>query len=154
VVTSTLGENEARTGRGCGLRRLGLALDGRDHVSEHLRVGDHGELLQTRVFAPLAALNVNLEHLRQGLRPRKRRIAADIGELARARRIADVSSAGVDADARLRRRRRLAEPAIEPPGGPMSIHQARRAWDAYEHRLQRAGLPVPPNPYRHLSNGR
>jgi hypothetical protein len=79
-----------------------------------------------------------------------RRIAGDIEELARARRIADLSSADVESDPRLRRRRRLAEPPIESPKGPMSIHQARRAWEAYERRLQRAGLPIPPNPYRHL----
>jgi hypothetical protein len=40
VVTSTLGENEARTGRGFGLRRLGLALDGRDHVNEPTNLRD------------------------------------------------------------------------------------------------------------------
>jgi len=79
-----------------------------------------------------------------------RRIASDVDELARARRIADLSSGDIDADSRLRRWRQLAEPAIESPKGPMSIHQARQAWEAYERRLQEAGLPIPPNPYRHL----
>jgi hypothetical protein len=46
-----------------------------------------------------------------------RRIAGDIKELARARRIADLSSADVESDPRLRRRRRLAEPPIESPKG-------------------------------------
>jgi hypothetical protein len=64
-----------------------------------------------------------------------RRIADDIEELARVRRVADVSSANEDADRRLRRRRRLAEPPIESPKGPMSVPQARRAWEAYERRL-------------------
>jgi hypothetical protein len=82
-----------------------------------------------------------------------RRIAGDVDELARARRVADLSSSGVEADPRLQRRRRFAEPAIESPTGPMSIPQARRAWDEYEHRLRRAGLPIPPNPYRHLDGG-
>jgi AcrR family transcriptional regulator len=79
-----------------------------------------------------------------------RRIAGDIEELARGRRLADLPSAAVDADPRLRRRRRLGEPSIQAPTGPMSVSQGRRAWDEYERRLQRAGLPVPPNPYRHV----
>ncbi len=79
-----------------------------------------------------------------------RHIAGDIDELARARRTSDLSSADVDADPRFRRRRQLTEPPIEAPKGPLSIHKARRAWAAYERRLRKAGLPVPPNPYRHL----
>ncbi|MGH2687749.1 MAG: hypothetical protein ACRDKW_02930 [Actinomycetota bacterium] len=79
-----------------------------------------------------------------------RRIASDIEELARARRLGDLTSAAVDADPRLRRRRRLGEPSIQAPVGPMSVSQGRSAWDEYEHRLEKAGLPVPPNPYRHL----
>jgi len=86
-----------------------------------------------------------------------RRIAGDLDELARARRVADLSSAAVDADPRLGRRRRFAEPPIEfstkdPSKGPMSVAQACRAWAEYERRLTRAGLPVPPNPYRHLGS--
>jgi AcrR family transcriptional regulator len=79
-----------------------------------------------------------------------RRIASDIDELARVRRVADFSSATVDADPRLGRRRRLAEPPIELPKGPLSIPQSQRAWAEYERRLRRAGLPVPPDPWRHL----
>jgi len=79
-----------------------------------------------------------------------RRIASDIDELARARRVTDLSSAHVEANPRRRHRRRLAEPPLEAPKGPMSIHQGRQAWDEYARRLQRAGLPVPLNPYRHL----
>jgi hypothetical protein len=77
-----------------------------------------------------------------------RRIASDIDELARARRVADLSSNTADADPRMRRRRRLGELPIESPKGPLSIHQGRRAWDEYQARLRRAGLPIPPNPYR------
>jgi len=36
--------------------------------------------------------------------------------------------------------------------GPMSLTQVRRAWAEYERRLTQAGLPVPPNPYRHLGS--
>jgi hypothetical protein len=31
------------------------------------------------------------------------------------------------------------------------ILQGRKAWENYEHRLQKAGLPAPLNPYRHLN---
>ena len=79
-----------------------------------------------------------------------RRIAYDLEELARCGRVTDLSSSENDADPRLRRRRRLAEPPIEIPRGGMSIRQSRQAWEDYESRLRRAGLPIPPNPYRHL----
>lgn len=80
-----------------------------------------------------------------------RRIAHDLEELARARRVADLSSSGNDADPRMRLRRRLAEPPIELSRRGTSILQGRKAWENYEHRLQKAGLPAPLNPYRHLN---
>jgi hypothetical protein len=80
-----------------------------------------------------------------------RRIAHDLEELARARRVADLSTSANDADPRLRLRRRLAEPPIEVSRRGTSIHQHRQAWKDYQSHLQRAGLPVPLNPYRHLS---
>jgi len=79
-----------------------------------------------------------------------RRIAHDLEEPARARRVADMSSSGNDADPRMRLRRRLAEPPIELSRRGTSILQGRKAWEHYEHRLQKAGLPAPLNPYRHL----
>jgi hypothetical protein len=79
-----------------------------------------------------------------------RRIAHDIDELSRARRIADLSSNTIDADPRLRRRHQFCEPPITRPKVLTNIHQARRAWEEYEHRLKKAGLPIPENPYRHL----
>jgi hypothetical protein len=79
-----------------------------------------------------------------------RRIANDIDELARARRVADLPARTADADARLRRRQRLGEAPIERPKGPMSVPQGRRAWGEYARRLERAGLPIPPDPYEHL----
>jgi AcrR family transcriptional regulator len=80
-----------------------------------------------------------------------RRIAHDLEELARARRVADLSSSGNDADPRMRLRHRLAEPPIELSRRGTSILQGRKAWENYEHRLQKAGLPAPLNPYRHLN---
>jgi hypothetical protein len=80
-----------------------------------------------------------------------RRIAHDLEELARARRVADLSSSGNDAAPRMRLRRRLAEPPIELSRRGTSILQGRKAWENYEHRLQKAGLPAPLNPYRHLN---
>ncbi len=79
-----------------------------------------------------------------------RRVAHDLEEPARARRVADMSSSGNDADPRMRLRRRLAEPPIELSRRGTSILQGRKAWENYEHRLQKAGLPAPLNPYRHL----
>ena len=79
-----------------------------------------------------------------------RRIAHDLEELARTRRLKDLSSSANDADPRLRLRRRLAEPPIELSRSGKSIHQSRQAWADYEASLQRAGLPIHSNPYRHL----
>jgi len=79
-----------------------------------------------------------------------RRIAHDLEELARTRRLADLSTSANDAEPRMRLRRRLAEPVIEISTRGMSIHQTRKAWDDYESNMQRAGLPFPLNPYRHF----
>jgi hypothetical protein len=79
-----------------------------------------------------------------------RRIAHDLEELARARRVTDLSTSANDADPRMRLRRRLAEPPIELSLRATSIQQSRQAWKEYESHLRRAGLPIPSNPYRHL----
>ncbi len=78
------------------------------------------------------------------------RIAHDLEELARTRRVQDLSSSANDADPRLRLRRRLTEPPIELPQSGKSIRQSRQAWEDYAASLHRAGLPIPSNPYRHL----
>jgi len=83
-----------------------------------------------------------------------RRVAGDVGELARARRLADLASADVDADTRLGHRRQLAEPPIAFPKGPKSVLHLRQAWEDYERRLRQAGLPTPQDPWRHLSPSR
>jgi AcrR family transcriptional regulator len=60
-----------------------------------------------------------------------RRIAHDLEELARARRVQDLSTSANDADPCLRLRRRLAEPPIQLAVGAMSIQQSRQAWEDY-----------------------
>ena len=63
-----------------------------------------------------------------------RRIAHDLEELARTRRVKDLSSSANDGDPRLRLRRRLAEPPIELSRSGKSIHQSRQAWADYGKR--------------------
>ena len=79
-----------------------------------------------------------------------RKIAHDLEELTRARRVTDLSTGANDADPRMRLRRRLAEPPIEISLRGTSIQQSRQAWKEYETCVRRAGLPIPLNPYRHL----
>ena len=79
-----------------------------------------------------------------------RRIAADIDELARSRRTADLTSKATDTDPRLRLRRLFCEPEIERPKARPNLHREQMAWEEYERQLKRAGLPAPKNPYRHL----
>ena len=87
------------------------------------------------------------------------RIAADIDELARARRVQDLNTAAVLSDPQAERRRRLAEPDLEfrafctrrPPASPAP--QLERAWDAWQaERYQRGEISQRPgyadNPFR------
>ncbi len=88
------------------------------------------------------------------------RIAADVDELARARRVQDLTTAAVLADPRTERRRRLAEPDLEfrafcaRKGLPASSTlQLERAWDAWQaERYQRGETGQRPgytdNPFR------
>jgi len=55
------------------------------------------------------------------------RIASDIDELARARRVEDLPTEANDADPRLGIRRRLAEPPIQMPRHGSSNRQWREA---------------------------
>jgi hypothetical protein len=71
------------------------------------------------------------------------RIAADVDELARARRVQDLNTAAVLPDSRAERRRRLAEPDLEfrafcaRKGLPASSTlQLERAWDAWQGSQQ------------------
>ena len=81
------------------------------------------------------------------------RIAADVDELARARRAQDLDTAAVLPDRRAERRRRLAEPDLQfrafctlrrrPPAS--STPQLARAWDAWlAERYQRGEISQRP----------
>ena len=88
------------------------------------------------------------------------RIAADVDELAQARRVQDLDTAAVLPDPRAERRRRLAEPDLEfrafcaRRGLPASsTPQLERAWDAWQaERYQRGETGQRPgytdNPFR------
>jgi hypothetical protein len=74
------------------------------------------------------------------------RIAADIDELAQARRVQDLDTAAVLPDPRAERRRRLAEPDLEfrafcarrrLPASPAP--QPERAWDAWQAERYQCG---------------
>jgi len=71
-----------------------------------------------------------------------RRIAYDIEELARSRRVTDLSRRENAADPRMRLRCRMAEPPIEISRRGTSIRQSRQAWEDYESRLRRTGIPI------------
>ena len=88
------------------------------------------------------------------------RIAADIDELARARRVQNLNNAAVLPDPRAERRRRLAEPDLEFRAfctrrrlPASSTPQLERAWDAWQaERYQRGEISQRPgyadNPFR------
>ena len=88
------------------------------------------------------------------------RIAADVDELARARRVADLGAAAVLPDRRAERRRRVAEPDLEFRAfftrrrlPASSASQLERAWDAWQaERYQRGEISQRPgyadNPFR------
>ncbi len=88
------------------------------------------------------------------------RIAADVDELARARRFQDLTTAAVLPDPRAERRRRLAEPDLEFRAfctrrrlPASSTPQLERAWDAWQaERYQRGEISQRPgytdNPFR------
>jgi hypothetical protein len=74
------------------------------------------------------------------------RLAADVDELARARRVEDLDTAAVLPDSGAERRRRLAEPDLEfrafcaRKGLPASsTPQLERAWDAWQAERYRRG---------------
>ena len=70
------------------------------------------------------------------------RIAADIDELARARRVEDLPTETVDADPRLRLRRRLAEPPDRDPPARL-VGRTRRVRRSNGSRTNTAGRAFP-----------
>jgi hypothetical protein len=74
------------------------------------------------------------------------RIAADVDELVRARRVQDLNTAAVLPDRQSERRRRLAEPDLEFQAfrtrrrlPASSTRQLERAWDAWQAGRYRRG---------------
>jgi hypothetical protein len=137
-------------------------LDGRDLICDRLvdevdwirQCADWLTHLHTREFPPAVNLRpdgnhpdkahvmVNLARVAAILQ----RIAADVDELARARRVADLGAAAALPDRRAERRRRVAEPDLEfraictwrrLPASPAP--QLERAWDARQAERHQCG---------------
>jgi hypothetical protein len=151
-------------------------LDGRDHLADRLseevdwlrqcagwlRQLDGGgyppavNLRPSADWPDRAVVAVDLARVRAVID----RIAADVDELGRARRVQDLTTAAVLPDRRAERRRRLAEPDLEfrafcaRRGLPASSTlQLERAWDAWQaERYQRGEIGQRPgytdNPFR------
>ena len=88
------------------------------------------------------------------------RIAADIDELARARRVADLGAAAALPDRRAERRRRAAEPDLDFREFCRynKLPQSERSWDLFAaERYRRGETGIPPyeasNPFRHRQQG-
>jgi hypothetical protein len=88
------------------------------------------------------------------------RIAADIDELARARRVADLDAAAVRGDRRAERRRRAAEPDLDFREfcRRSKLPQSGRSWDLFAvERCRRGETGIPSyeayNPFRHRQPG-
>ena len=151
-------------------------LDGRDVVCDRLldevdwirQCADWLTHLHTREFPPAVNLRPESDHPDKAHvmidQPRVaailQRIAADVDELARARRVADLGAAAVLPDRRAERRRRVAEPDLEFRAfctrrrlPASSTPQLERAWDAWQAgRYQRGEISQRPgyadNPFR------
>ena len=88
------------------------------------------------------------------------RIAADVDELARARRVADLDAAAVLGDRRAERRRQAAEPDLDFREfcRRSKLPQSERSWDlcaAERYRRGETGIPSYEayNPFRHRQPG-
>ena len=88
------------------------------------------------------------------------RIAADVDELARARRVADLSTAAALPDRRAERRRRVAEPDLDFREfcRRSRLPRSERSWDLFaaeRHRRGESGIPSYEayNPFRHRQQG-
>jgi hypothetical protein len=88
------------------------------------------------------------------------RIAADVDELARARRVADLGAAAAGPDRRAERRRRVAEPDLDFREfcRRSNLPQSGHSWDLFPGgRYRRGETDVPSyeayNPFRHRQQG-
>ena len=88
------------------------------------------------------------------------RIAADVDELARARRVADLGAAAALPDRRAERRRRVAEPDLDSREfcRRSKLPQSERSWNLFAADCYRRGETDIPsyeahNPFRHRQQG-
>jgi hypothetical protein len=88
------------------------------------------------------------------------RVAADVDELARARRVADLGAAAARPDRRAERRRRVAEPDLDFREfcRHNKLPQSERSWDLFaaeRHRRGETDIPAYEayNPFRHRQQG-
>ena len=88
------------------------------------------------------------------------RVAADVDELARARRVADLGAAAVGSDRRAERRRRAAEPDLgfREFCRRGKLPQSERSWDLFAgERYRRGETDIPSyqaySPFRHRQQG-
>ena len=88
------------------------------------------------------------------------RIAADVDELARARRVADLDAAATLPDRRSERRRRVAEPDLDFREfcRRSKLSQSERSWDPFAaERYRRGETDIPSyeacNPFRQHQRG-
>ena len=88
------------------------------------------------------------------------RIAADVEELARARRVADLGAAAGGPDRRAEQRRRVAEPDLDFREfcRRSNLPQSQRSWDLFAgERYRRGETDIPSyeayNPFRHRQQG-
>jgi hypothetical protein len=126
---------------------------------EHLRTESYPPAVNLRPevdFPDRAMVVVDLARVAAILR----RVAGDVDELARTRRVEDLTAAAVLPGQRAERRRRLAEPDLDFRAfidarrlPSSSTLQLQRAWEAYQDERYRRGERAEPaaytdNPYR------
>ena len=151
-------------------------LDGRDLICDRL-VDEVGWLrqcadwlthLHTSEYPPAVNLRPDGDHPDRALvvvdLPRVaailQRIAADVDELARARRVADLGAAAALPDRRAERRRRVAEPDLDFREfcRRNKLPQSERSWDLFAaERYRRGETDIPSyeayNPFRRHQQG-
>ena len=151
-------------------------LDGRDLICDRLadeagwirQCADWLTHLHTSEYPPAVNLRPDGDHPDRALMvadpPRVaailQRIAADVDELARARRVADLGAAAVGPDRRAERRRRVAEPDLDFREfcRRSKLPQSERSWDLFAaERYRRGETGIPSyeayNPFRHRQPG-
>ena len=151
-------------------------LDGRDLICDRL-VDEVGWIrqcagwlthLHTSEYPPAVNLRPDGDHPGRALvmvdLPRVaailQRVAADVDELTRARRVADLGAAAARPDRRAERRRRVAEPDLDFREfcRHNKVPQSERSWDLFAaERHGRGETDIPTyeayNPFRHRQQG-